>query len=52
MPAEPPDQDPVDADPRERGLQRRAGGPAVSPWVILVLILMAAALAYVAFALL
>jgi len=52
MPAGPRDEDPIDKDPRERGLERRAGSGSLSPWVILILILMAAALAYVAFALL
>ncbi|MBU1385218.1 MAG: hypothetical protein KKG14_12155 [Alphaproteobacteria bacterium] len=30
-----PDSDPADRDPRERGMDRRSGGPALSPWLII-----------------
>ena len=46
MPADPPDTDPADRQPEERGLQRRSGSPAVSPWVVIGLILILGALAY------
>ena len=44
--ADPPDTDPVDQDPRERGLERRSGGPALSPWLIVGVIVLLAAAAY------
>jgi hypothetical protein len=46
MAADPPNTDPVDQQPRERGLERRSGGPAVSPWVIVGLIFILGALVY------
>jgi fatty acid desaturase len=39
-------------DPRERDLSRRSQTPAVGLWVIVLLILLAAALAYTLFAVL
>jgi hypothetical protein len=39
-------------DPRERDLSRRSGGPAVSVWVIVILVAMLAAAVYVASAML
>ena len=49
--ADPPDTDPVDQDPRERGLERRSGGPALSPWLIVGVIALLAAAVYVVSAL-
>jgi len=46
MAVDPPDTDPADQHPREQGLRRRSGGPAVSPWVVIGLILILGALAY------
>lgn len=45
--ADPRDTDPVDQTPREKGLERRSGAPAVSPWLVLGAIGLLAALAYV-----
>ena len=39
-------------DPRERELARRSNAPAVSPWVIVILIAILAAVVYVISALL
>lgn len=50
--ADPRDTDPVDQDPRERGLERRAGGPALTPWLVVGVVALLAAAAYVASALL
>ena len=47
MPADPRDTEPADQTPRESGLERRSGGPAVSPWVVIGLVLMLGALVYV-----
>ena len=47
MAADPRDTDPADQHPRERGLERRSGNPAVSPWVAVGLILILGALIYV-----
>ncbi len=52
MAADLPDTDPADQDPRERDLERRSEGPAVSPWMFVGLILMLAGLVYVVSALL
>ncbi|NJC39935.1 hypothetical protein GGQ87_000193 [Brevundimonas alba] len=52
MAADPPNTDPVDQQPRERGLERRSEGPAVSPWVIVGLIFILGALVYVVSAML
>lgn len=38
--ADPRNTDPADRDPGEQGLERRSGGPAVSPWLIVLLIVM------------
>lgn len=46
MAADPPDTDPVDQDPRERGLQRRSGGRALGPWLVVGGIALLAAVAY------
>lgn len=45
--ADPRDTDPEDRDPREHELGRRSDGPAVSPWLIIGLILLASAAVYV-----
>jgi hypothetical protein len=50
--ADPPDTDPADRDPRERGLERRSNTPAISPWLVIGVILLVAAVVYVASALL
>lgn len=47
MAADPPDTDPADQAPRERGLERRSGSPSVIPWVVLAAIGLLAAAAYV-----
>lgn len=39
--------DPADQNPAERDLERRSSGPAVSPWLIIGLILMLGAVVYV-----
>jgi glutamine synthetase len=39
--------DPADKNPAERDLERRSSGPAASPWLIIGLILMLGAVAYV-----
>jgi len=44
--ADPRDTDPVDKTPSERGLERRSGAPAVSPWLIIMLIAMLGAAVY------
>ena len=49
--ADPPDTDPADKDPRERGLERRSETPAVSPWLVIGVILLLGAVIYVASAL-
>lgn len=45
--ADPRDTDPDDRDPRERELGRRGGGPAVSPWLMIGVIVLIAAAVYV-----
>lgn len=45
--ADPHHTDPEDQDPRERDLERRSGGPAVSPWLIIGSILMLGVAVYV-----
>ncbi|HEX8662048.1 MAG TPA: hypothetical protein VF686_09275 [Brevundimonas sp.] len=45
--ADPRDTDPIDQDPRERGLERRSDAPAVSPWLVIGAILMLGAGVYV-----
>lgn len=52
MPANLPDTDPADRDPRERGLQRRSGNATVSPWLIIGVIALLAVGVYVVLALL
>lgn len=47
MAADPPDTDPEDRSPRERGLERRSGGPAISPWLMIGLIFLLGAIVYV-----
>ncbi|MFN3931659.1 MAG: hypothetical protein ACK4JY_07915 [Brevundimonas sp.] len=51
MPADLPEIDPADRDPRERGLERRSGGPALSPWLIIGGIALVAVAVYVVSAL-
>lgn len=51
MAADPPNTDPIDQDPRERGLRRRSAMPAVGPWVVIILIALAALAVYAASAL-
>ena len=41
------DTDPADRDPRERDLERRAGNPSVSPWLIVGVIVLLGAIVYV-----
>jgi hypothetical protein len=50
--ADPPDTDPVDKTPREKGMERRSSMPAVSPWLVVGGLVMLGALAYVVGALL
>jgi len=45
--ADPRDTDPADQHPRERGLERRSAAPAVSPWMLIMLVLMLGAAVYV-----
>ncbi len=45
--ADPRDTDPDDHDPRERELGRRSEGPAVSPWLVVGVILLIGAAVYV-----
>lgn len=45
--ADPRDTDPDDRDPRERELGRRSEGPAISPWLVVGVILLIAAAVYV-----
>ncbi len=45
--ADPRDTDPDDRDPRERELGRRSEGPAVSPFLVVGVILLAGAAVYV-----
>ncbi|MGV8929877.1 MAG: hypothetical protein ACOH1E_08990 [Brevundimonas sp.] len=45
--ADPRNTDPDDRDPRERELGRRSEEPAVSPWLVIGLILMLGAVVYV-----
>lgn len=49
--ADPPDADPVDQNPRERGLEQRSGAPPLSPWLVIFAIALLAAAAYAASAL-
>lgn len=46
------DTDPIDQSPRERGLERRSGGGAVSPWLIIGGIALLAVVVYAVSALL
>jgi hypothetical protein len=50
--ADPPGTDPDDRDPREQELERRSDAPAISPWLIIGLILMLGVLVYVVSAML
>ena len=45
--ADPMNTDPADQDPAERDLERRSSAPAVSPWLIIGLILMLGVVVYV-----
>lgn len=45
--ADPPDTDPKDRTPDERGLEDRSDTPAVSPWILIGLIAMLGAAVYV-----
>ena len=45
--ADPRDTDPDDRDPRERELGRRSDGAAVSPWLVIGLILLLGVAVYV-----
>ena len=51
MAADPPNTDPADQDPRERGMRRRTGSPEISLWLVLGGLLMLGALVYVVSAL-
>lgn len=50
--ADPPDTDPAEQTPRERGLERRSDAPAVSPWLVVAAVVMLGAVVYVVSALL
>lgn len=50
-PADPPGTDPADRTPRERQLSRRSNAPAVSPWLVIGVILLLGAAIYAASAL-
>ncbi|MFN3669250.1 MAG: hypothetical protein ACK4VY_08065 [Brevundimonas sp.] len=50
--ADPLDTDPADRDPRERDLSRRSGGPAISPWLVVGVIVLLGLVVYAASALL
>lgn len=52
MAADPLDTDPANQTPRESGMERRSGGPALSPWLVLGAIGLLAAVVYVVSALL
>lgn len=45
--ADPRNTDPDDRDPRDYELGRRSDGPAVSPWLIIGMLLLAGAAVYV-----
>ncbi|WP_167765410.1 MULTISPECIES: hypothetical protein [unclassified Brevundimonas] len=47
-PVDPPQTDPVDRDPRETDLSRRSNNPAVSPWLVVGLVLLLGAFVYIA----
>lgn len=51
MAADPQDTDPVDQDPRERGLERRSSTPELSPLLIVGAIILLGAVVYVVLAL-
>jgi len=46
MAADPPETDPIDQDPREKGLRRRSRTPAIGPWLAVVLVGLLALAAY------
>ena len=50
--ADPSGTEPEDRDPYEEALQRRSDAPAISPWLIVGLIVMLGALVYVVSAIL
>ena len=45
--ADPRNTDPDDRDPRERDLERRSDAPAVSPWLVIGVLLLLGAGVYV-----
>lgn len=45
--ADPSNTDPEDRDPRERGLERRSDAPAVSPWLVIGVIILLGVVVYV-----
>lgn len=45
--ADPRNTDPDDQDPRERGLERRSDAPAVSPWLVIGVIILLGVVVYV-----
>jgi hypothetical protein len=45
--SDPPHTDPADQDPRERDLARRSGGPAISLWLVIGVIVLLALAVYV-----
>jgi hypothetical protein len=51
-PADPPGTDPAERAPREHGLSRRSNAPAVSPWLVVFVILLLGLLFYVVLAVL
>lgn len=50
-PVDPPGTDPSDRDPRESEMSRRSNAPVVSPWLVVVGLLVLAAAIYVVSAL-
>ena len=50
--ADPRDIDPEEQNPRERGMGRRSGNAAVSPWLIVGALLLLGAIVYVVSAML
>ena len=48
MPVDPLGTDPVDRDPREDDLSRRSKAPAISPWLVIGVVVLLGAFVYVA----
>ena len=45
--ADPQNTDPAERDPREQDLVRRSGSPAVSPWLVISLVVLVGVAVYV-----